>query len=192
MAYCAETRSAPKQGRQRWVRLVCSCSSDWQPFCGQREQDFPCPVAPRDWQGEWTASGSQFEEQAQLLWALSDQAVPRYRKVPPSQPKASVPVKKRPDKEVKLSAPPEQDKGPLLSPAKAKPAPAQPQELRSEGKEGRHQDDSADEHYPRLGPLHTQKSVRSSRSRLLSLQKGSIPPDTSVWQQRHPRSRKVT
>ena len=65
-----------------------SCSSDRQPSYSQGEQDFrqtwePCPVAPRDWQGEWTASDAQLEEQAQLLWALSDQAVPRYRKVPP-------------------------------------------------------------------------------------------------------------
>ena len=64
------------------------CASDWQPSYSQWEQDFrqtwePCPVAPRDGQGEWTTSDSQLEEQAQLLWALSDQAVPRYRKVPP-------------------------------------------------------------------------------------------------------------
>ena len=65
-----------------------SCSSDWQPSCSQWEQDFrqtwePCPVPSGDWQGEWPTSDSQFEEQAQLLWALSDQAVPRYRKAPP-------------------------------------------------------------------------------------------------------------
>ena len=106
-----------------------------------------------DWHGEWPTSHTQVEEQAQLLWALSDQAVPRCRKAPPSQPKASVPVRKRPDKEFKLNPPLAQAKGPLFSPVKAKSVSAPPQEMRSEGKEGRHHDDSADEHHPPPRPF---------------------------------------
>ena len=147
-----------------------SCSSDWQPSFNQWEPGLqptwePCPAASGAWQGEWTTSNPQVEEQTQLLWALSDQAVPRYRKVPPNQLKANVPVKKRTDKEVRFSSSPEEGNGPHGSPAKAKSVATRPKEERLDERVSRHQDDSADEHHPPPRPFAHPKSVRSSRAR---------------------------
>ena len=69
------------------------------------------------------------EEQAQLLWALSDRAVPRYRKPPPEQPEqptpAEAPTKVRTEKEVRFTLSPDEGNNPHSStatPCQAPPA----------------------------------------------------------------------
>ena len=130
-----------------------SCSSDWQPPYNPWEQGLqpawePYPVPSGEWQGEWAPSNPQVEEQAQLLWALSDHAVPRYRKMPSTQPKPPAPVKKRTDREVRFASPPDEDKGLPCPPTMAKSVAAPPKVERREEIVRRPQEESSDEHHP--------------------------------------------
>ena len=68
------------------------------------------PAAAMAWQEELAPSNSQIDEQAQLLWALSDRSVPRYRKPPPAQPKSpksTAITPKRAEREVSFLSPEE-------------------------------------------------------------------------------------
>ena len=112
-------QDVPQQGQPPAKQISLpqgSSSSDWQPPYNPWEQSLqpdwePYPVTAGDWQGEWAHSNPQVEEQAQLLWALSDQSVSRSRKCPLIQPKPSVPVKKKTDREVRFALSPDKDKG---------------------------------------------------------------------------------
>ena len=81
------------------------------------------------------------EEQAQLLWALSDRAVPRYRKPPPEQP-----TKVRTEREVKFALPPDEGNNPQSSPAKAKPKATLPRKETTSDAEGGSRGGATDEH----------------------------------------------
>ena len=74
------------------------------------------PATVEAWPDEWAASNLQVEEQAQLLWALSDRAAPRYRKPPPEPPEqptpAKVPSKARTKKEVRFTLSPNENNNP--------------------------------------------------------------------------------
>lgn len=91
-----------------------SCSSDWQP--SPIPQDpwghyspvtwEPYPVQTEEWPGDWAPNSPQVEEQAQLLWALSDRAGPRYRKPAPTPSKPAAPAKKRLERAEQITLPP--------------------------------------------------------------------------------------
>ena len=156
-----EIRSVLRRGKQPCVRLICPkeaahLTGNHRVANGSRTSGKPgnparCPRETGKESGQRVTPSLKNRRNCYgpCLTKLC-QGIVRH---PPSQPKASVPVRKRPDKEVKLSPPPAQAKGPLFSPAKAKSVTAQPQEMRSEGKEGRHQNDSADEHHPPPRPF---------------------------------------
>ena len=134
-----------------------SSSSDWQPPYNPWEQRLepswePCPGAAGEWQDECVFHSLEVEEQAQLLWALSDQSVPRYRKTPPTQPRLSAPVKKRTDREVRFASPPEDDKG-FNGPLTIGKSVAAPPRVETKEEAGqRSQEGSSDEHSDKYCP----------------------------------------
>ena len=105
-------------------------SSNWQPSCHTWEQNphpqwEACPATAMAWQEEWTPSNSQVDEQAQLLWGLSDRSVPRYRKPPPAQPmspKSTAITPKRAEREVRFALSSEERASPHSSATMAKTA----------------------------------------------------------------------
>ena len=159
-----------------------SSSSDWRPSFNPWEQQLqpywePYPVVDGEWQGEWASSNPQVEEQAQLLWALSDQPVPKHNKTPLAQPKPPVPVKKRAEREVRFASPPEEGQGPSC--------PSTVDEVRSpqhrkETKEER--DGSADEHVPPPRPGAHLGLVEAQGLSFLFLGRSLRFSDSPWWQ----------
>ena len=149
-------QDVPQQGQPPAKQISLpqgSSSSDWQPPYNRWEQSLqpdwePYPVTAGDWQGEWAHSNPQVEEQAQLLWALSDQSVSRSRKSPPIQPKPSVPVKKKTDREVRFALSPDKDKGRPCPPTVDKTVESPPRKEKREDTVGKPQEESSDEHFP--------------------------------------------
>ena len=134
-----------------------SSSSNWQPSYHPWEQKLhshwePHPATAVAWPDEWASSNPQVEEQAQLLWALSDRAVPRYRKPPPEQPEqptpAKVPTKVRTEREVRFTLSPDECNNPHSSTAKAKPVAALPRKDTADDTEGGAGGGPSDEHLP--------------------------------------------
>ena len=105
-------------------------SSNWQPSYHTWEQNpqpqwEAYPATAMAWQEEWAPSNSQVDEQAQLLWALSDRSVPRYRKPPPAQPKSpksTAITPKRAEREVRFALSSEERASPHSSATMAKTA----------------------------------------------------------------------
>lgn len=110
--------------------------SQGQQVGGSQHSWEPCPAAQPKWPAIRTASDAQMEEQAQLLWVLSDQGAPRSRTEGSGPPKGSVPTKKRQDREVRFSAQADRPAVAPTSPARAKPGPTQRDEQRSNGEGG--------------------------------------------------------
>ena len=134
-----------------------SSSSNWQPSYHPWEQNLqphwePYPATAVAWPDEWAPSNPQVEEQAQLLWALSDRAVPKYRKPPPVQPEQSAPTRIRTEREVKFALPPDESSNPKSSPVRAKPKATLPRkETTSDAEEGS-RGGTTDEHQPPARP----------------------------------------
>ena len=118
-----------------------SSSSNWRPSSPPWEPAWqvawePSPTSAWDWQRDWTPSQPQVEEQAQLLWALSDQAVPRYRRSSAASAKHTMPSKQCRDRESTTGPPPviqRSDPSPTRSgppqPSKPTEQPAEPRRL---------------------------------------------------------------
>ena len=149
-----------------------SSSSNWQPSYHPWEQQLhthwePYPATAVAWPDEWAASNPHMEEQAQLLWALSDRAVPRYRKPPPEQPEqptpAKVPTKVRTEKEVRFTLSPDEGNNPHSSTAKAKPVATLPRKDTVDDTEGGSGGGPSDEHLPPPRPgAHSPEKMSSA------------------------------
>ena len=106
--------------------------SQGQQVGGSQHSWEPCPAAQTKGSATRAASDAQMDEQVQLLWALSDQAAPRFRKEGAGQPKGSVPTRKRQDREVRFGTKTDRPPAAPASPARAKPGPPQKGEQGSE------------------------------------------------------------
>ena len=137
-----------------------SSSSNWQPSYHTWEQNpqpqwEAYPATAMAWQEEWAPSNSQVDEQAQLLWALSDRSVPRYRKPPPAQPKSpksTAIIPKRAEREVRFALSPEERASPHSSATMAKTAVPLPRKETQKEQEGCPRETPSDEHQPPARP----------------------------------------
>ena len=149
----------PAKGQQP-ARKSClpqgGSSSNWQPLYHPWEQSLQpqweeYPVISAAWQEEWAPSSPQVEEQVQLLWALSDKPVSRYRKPPPAQSKPIATAPRRPEKEVRIVLPQEGNKSPQSpqsSTAIATRAVPLTQKDTKEQTESEPQEATTEEHWP--------------------------------------------
>ena len=149
----------PAQGQQP-ARKSClpqgSSSSNWQPSYHPWEQSLQpqweeYPVTSAAWHAEWAPGSPQVEEQEQLLWALTDKPVSRYRKPPPAQSKPLATAPKRPEQEVRFVLPQEGNKSPQSpqsSTAMAKTAVPLARKDTKEETESEPQEATTEEHRP--------------------------------------------
>ena len=132
------------------------------------------------WQEEWAHSDSQVDEQAQLLWALSDRSVPRYRKPPPVQPKSpnsTATTPKRAEREVRFALS-QEGASSHSSATMAKTAVPLPRKETQKEQEGCPRETPSDEHQPPARPgAHPKKCPVSVR---LACQ-GSLPSRERVF-----------
>ena len=143
------------------VLVICQNHRQWEAY----------PATAMAWQEEWAPSSSQIDEQAQLLWALSDRSVPRYRKPPsaqPKSPKSTAITPKRAEREVRFALSPEERASPHSAATMAKTAVSLPRKETQKEQESCPRETPSDEHQP---PARLQKMPSAVR---LACQ-GSLP-----------------